>query len=51
MTHEGVKAGLSLSDPADDEDPFREKAFSGKEKVGENIPLLDPLTLGVRGRE
>ena len=50
-THEGVKAGLSVSDPADDEDPFREKLLSGNEKVGEKIPLLEPLTLGVRGRE
>ena len=51
MTQEGVTAGLGVSDPADDDDPFREKTLPWKEKVGEKIPLLEPLTLGVRGRE
>ena len=50
-THEGVTAGLSVSDTADDEEPFREKTLSENEKVGEKIPLLEPLTLGVGGRE
>ena len=42
---------VEASDGADDEDGVCEKTLSGNSKTGENTPLLDPLTLGVGGRE